>query len=591
LLARANRGILYVDEVNLLDDHLVDVLLDAAASGWNRVERDGTSRAHPAEITLVGTMNPEEGDLRPQLRDRFALQATVSGTDDLDERVTIVERALGESGEASQSDTGDSAARLTRARDLLPRVTLPDDLLEEIVTCCRDAGVEGHRADIATARAARTFAALEGRPTVTETDVRRAAELALPHRLKSRPFEDAPDAGEVIDDHFEDGDDGSGEEQTGETASEDGADGDEPADGDGADGDGPEEDRDTPADDAPDDDAPDGPDGGGEDGSDESDPDDSTSGPSPAGVEASADGSGEAETGPAADDDAGDGGDGGDANGDDGSAGDDTDGDELQPATPLVPGQAREPADAAAPDVDPPSAPADGDSGGSRAAAAPGPDREGARVRTERASDGHNVDAAASVRAAAARGADGVESRDLRRSVRAGQTGTLVVFALDASASMRPAMRTAKGVALSLLEDAYQQRDAVSVVTFAGEDADVVLPPTDSVSLASRHLKDVPAGDRTPLPAGLRTTAEVIERADPDAAVVVLLTDGRATACERPTAETQEAARLLGECARVLVVDAGDGDGLVSDVLTATGGESVPLAALSADRVAAETPD
>ncbi|MFB6157929.1 MAG: ATP-binding protein, partial [Haloferacaceae archaeon] len=219
LLARANRGLLYVDEVNLLDDHLVDVLLDAAATGVNRVEREGVSVVHPAEFTLVGTMNPEEGDLRPQLRDRFALQATVTGCEDLDDRVAIIDRALGRDGDADAATgppAGDPADRLRGARERLDRVTLPDEFARETAELCRDAGVEGHRADIATARAARTFAALDGREKVLRSDVRRAAELALPHRMRSRPFEDAPDPSEVVADHLDDTDGGSADDDAAE---------------------------------------------------------------------------------------------------------------------------------------------------------------------------------------------------------------------------------------------------------------------------------------------------------------------------------------------------------------------------------------
>jgi magnesium chelatase subunit D len=235
----------------------------------------------------------------------------------------------------------------------------------------------------------------------------------------------------------------------------------------------------------------------------------------------------------------------------------------------------------------------DGESSGTRNGV-DGPDKRGAHVRTERfdpdSETSRSIDAAASVRSAAARGSAAVESRDLRQSVRAGTSDALVLFAVDASASMRGPMRTAKGVALELLQDAYEQRDAVSLVTFAGDDADVVLPPTDSVTLAARHLKELPTGDRTPLPAGLRTTCDLLDRADPATAVVVLVTDGRATAADgSPTAQTRAAAkRLASHDAHVLVVDADDAtsrDGLISDVVSITDGERVPLSALAAESV------
>jgi magnesium chelatase subunit D len=588
LLARANRGILYVDEVNLLDDHLVDVLLDAAASGVNRVERDGLSVTHPADVTLVGTMNPEEGDLRPQLRDRFALQATVTGCDDIDDRVTIIDRALGTDdgpGEAGSDDEGgedepdelDAAARLVTARETLPDVELPAEFKREIAELCREAGVDGHRADIAAARVARTFAALDGRPTVIEGDVRRAAELALPHRMQSDPFEDAPDADEVVDDHFEDDGEGDGDEATGDdTEAEDGPDEDDAADGDTSDepeGGDEHGDEETGADDASDEDAESG---NGEDSNE------SGTGPEP--QPASADGDGGESEG--SDEGADSGGEGGDGSGD----GSDGESDEQETGTPLVPGAAREGiGDGVAPSVDGVD-PGDATGNGQRASAGASVDGTGARVRTERASADDDVDAVASMRAAATRGSDAVGSRDLRQSVRTDSSGTLVVFAVDASASMRPAIRAVRGVAIDLLRDAYEHRDEVAVVTFAGESADVVLPPTDSVTLATRHLKDLPTGDRTPLPAGLTTAADVLDRADPDAAVVVVVTDGRANSgTDSPTADTRAAARRLARLdAHTVVVDTDPDDSrtsLTADIAATTDGQHVPLDALTPERV------
>ncbi|RBI61111.1 magnesium chelatase [halophilic archaeon] len=564
LLARANRGVLYVDEVNLLDDHLVDVLLDAAASGVNRVERDGVSVTHPADFTLVGTMNPEEGDLRPQFRDRFALQVEVTGVHDLDQRVAVVERALSGFDDDYDAETATVRERLREARERLPDVTIPDSLAREVVELCRDAGVEGHRADIATARGARTLAALDARDRVIETDVRRAAELALPHRLQSRPFEDAPDSGDVVDDHFTDGREDA---RDGEDSVEDGRD--QPEREHTESGDPPESDE-SGSDAERDGDFGESEEGD-DDGDEPSDPRESRSGPR--------DGSerGSTEYAPT------------ESGGDDSSNGDGSDGDEE--ATPLVPGQppaeAVDPSDGVAPDVSAPTA--ERADGSGRAGARPSERGRGTRVRTERAGLDDAVDAAASVRAAAVRGGDRVESRDLRRSVREGESSTLVVFAMDASASMRGPMRAAKGVALDLLRDAYECRDEVSVVAFAGESADVILPPTDSVDLAARHLKSLPTGERTPLPDGLRAAGEVLARADPGEAVVVLVTDGRANAgSDSPTADTRTAASALAERgAHVLVVDAGDGGrtGLVELIVDETGGERVPLSALSAERI------
>ncbi|QOS13287.1 ATP-dependent cobaltochelatase subunit ChlID (plasmid) [Haloferax gibbonsii] len=570
LLARANRGILYVDEVNLLDDHLVDLLLDAAASGVNRVERDGVSVEHPAEFTLVGTMNPEEGDLRPQLRDRFALQATVVGSRDIDDRVEIIDRALADGddpetvADAHREGTAALETALREATDRLDSVALPAEFKRDIAELCVDAGVEGHRADIAIARAARTLAALDGRTKVLESDVREAAALALPHRLQSRPFDDDPNVDDVLDDHFDgedDRDDGDGEEGGSGDGSE-GSGGDGDSDG-GDDGDG--DDRDD--------------DGGGDGRNDDG------------GEEAGSDAAGDSSDSDAGDDDDGDdaGCDdrGGAVGGADESAPEDDDPDE---ATPLLPGQSRAAiGDSERPPVEEATFDAETPGDGSRAAVRESRQGRGSRVRTEPATETDDIDVPASVRAAASAGRSRVTRSDLRTAVARGSAETLVVFVVDASASMRAAMRRAKGTVLSLLEDAYEQRDEVAFVAVAGDDAEVLLPPTDSVTLAARHLKELPTGDRTPLPSGLDAARRVIDRSDADAALVVVVTDGRANVADgSPTGQTRSAARHLATAdASVVVVDAGD-DGIgVTDILVSeTGARRIPLSDLSAERVA-----
>ncbi|WP_423751690.1 ATP-binding protein [Salinirarus marinus] len=582
LLARANRGVLYVDEVNLLDDHLVDVLLDAAASGVNRVERDGVSVEHPADFTLVGTMNPEEGDLRPQLRDRFALQATVAGCESVDDRVAVIDRALDRRDDpktfvAAYDDETDALRdRLRTARRLVDDVALPAEFKVDIAELCRDAGVDGHRADIAVARTAVTFAALDGRTKVLRSDVREAATFALPHRLQRRPFDDPPEMDDVLDDHFDedegpDGDGGDGERDDGDEANErgdasEGGDADGEGTGAGTGGEGTDDGADADGE-GPDDDAT----GDGE-GSD-ADADDSggpTRQPNPSPAE-------------------GESGDGGDDESGDGEGGDSSDDADTE-ATPLVPGQRRaEVGDAERPPVDDVDLESTASESGSRARVESSGRGRGPRVRTERATSDGDVDAAASARAAAAAGRTRVEERDLRTSVRSGSAGTLVVFVVDASASMRPAMREAKGTVMSLLRDAYEQRDEVAFVAVAGDEAEILLPPTNSVTLAARHLKDLPTGDRTPLPDGLSTARRLVTRADADAGLVVVVTDGRANVADgSPTQATRAAARQLAKSdASVVLVDAGDdGAGLTDVVETETGGRRIPLADLTAERVA-----
>ncbi|MEU8190970.1 ATP-binding protein, partial [Micromonospora carbonacea] len=197
LLAAAHRGVLYVDEVNLLHDHLVDLLLDAAAMGRNHVEREGVSVSHASRFLLVGTMNPEEGELRPQLLDRFGLTVEVAASRDPAVRVEVVRRRLAAdadpAGFAARWADADAqvARRVAAARDRLGRVRLPDAALRQIAEVCAAFDVDGMRADIVTARAAMAHAAWQDRTVVTAEDVRVAARLALPHRRRRDPF-DAP---------------------------------------------------------------------------------------------------------------------------------------------------------------------------------------------------------------------------------------------------------------------------------------------------------------------------------------------------------------------------------------------------------------
>ncbi|WP_042589241.1 ATP-binding protein, partial [Ralstonia solanacearum] len=195
LLAAAHRGLLYIDEVNLLPDHLVDVLLDVSAMGHNTVEREGLTMRHPARITLLGTMNLEEGDLRPQLLDRFGMMVEVTAPRDAAVRTEVVRRRLAFEADPAgfvadwQADTDALRARLATAQAMLARVALPDSLFAFISTLCCEFEVASLRADIVMHKAARALAALDGRTEVTAEDVRDAAELVLPHRRRRKPFE------------------------------------------------------------------------------------------------------------------------------------------------------------------------------------------------------------------------------------------------------------------------------------------------------------------------------------------------------------------------------------------------------------------
>ncbi len=200
VLAAANRGVLYVDEVNLLDDHVVDLLLDVAAMGVNVVEREGISFSHPARFVLIGSMNPEEGDLRPQLLDRFALCVDIMGIRDPRARMTILERNLAFESDpvafVKEWEPYEKALTLeiAEARERLPLVKHTQRDLGTIANLVASLGVDGHRADLVILKTARAHAAFMGRDAITEHDILLAAELALPHRLKRHPFQDTEQA-------------------------------------------------------------------------------------------------------------------------------------------------------------------------------------------------------------------------------------------------------------------------------------------------------------------------------------------------------------------------------------------------------------
>ncbi|RFU88447.1 putative cobaltochelatase [Streptomyces triticagri] len=502
LLAAANRGILYVDEVNLLHDHLIDVLLDAAAMGASYVEREGVSVRHAARFLLVGTMNPEEGELRPQLLDRFGLTVEVAASRDPELRVEVVRRRLAfeDGAEAFAARWGADEAelrdRIVSARALLPRVRLGDGALRQIAATCAAFEVDGMRADLVMARTATALAAWAGRTDVDTEDVRQAALLALPHRRRRNPF-DAP---------------GLDEELLDETLREHTAD-DEPG-----------EEPEAPEDDGPDGDG--GPGGGGG-----QPPADDPQGPPPA--------DGTSATEPAAPDSAPD------RPGDAPQA--DTSPDSGTGEGGSAPGAAA-PEQGAVPAGEPfraklLSVPGTGAGAAGRRSRAR---TEHGRTTGARRPQGRltKLHLSATLQAAAphqrARGRTGrglvVRGDDLRQATREGREGNLVLFVVDASGSMaaRKRMGAVKGAVLSLLLDAYQRRDKVGLVTFRGTGAEVVLPPTSSVDAAAARLESVPTGGRTPLDAGLLKAHDVlrVERLRDPArrALQVVVTDGRATA-------------------------------------------------------------
>ena len=543
LLADAHRGILYVDEVNLLHDHLVDLLLDAAAMGASYVEREGVSVRHAARFLLVGTMNPEEGELRPQLLDRFGLTVEVAASREPDQRVEVVRRRLAYDDDpagfvARWADEETSVRqRIVAARELLPSVRLGDGALRQIAATCAAFEVDGMRADIVMARTATALAAWAGRTDVLAEDVRQAALLALPHRRRRNPF-DAP---------------GLDEDRLDETLEEFSGEGEGEGDGDG-DGDG-----DGENDEDPDPDGPGG--GGGQSPSDSGGP--QQDGDSGARPEAGEDGRPQAS-----------------------GAG------EQQPVRASEPFRTKVL-----------SVPGLGDGAAGRRSRAR---TEHGRTTGARRPRGAltKLHLAATVQAAAphqrARGRSGrglvVRRDDLRQATREGREGNLVLFVVDASGSMaaRQRMSAVKGAVLSLLLDAYQRRDKVGLVSFRGAAAEVALPPTSSVDAAAVRLESLPTGGRTPLAAGLLKAHDVlrVERLRDPArrALVVVVTDGRATGGPEPVALAGRAARLFAaEQVASVVVDCETGPvrlGLAGQLAGELGGTAVTLDELRADSIA-----
>jgi magnesium chelatase subunit D len=506
LLARAHGGVLYVDEVNLLHDHLVDVILDAAAMGRVYVERDGVSHTYDARFVLIGTMNPEEGELRPQLLDRFGLTVDVQASRDVDVRVDVIRQRMAFEADpvafAERYAEADAelARRVAAARMTVDSVRFPDNELRRIAALCAAFDVDGMRADLVVARTAVAHAAWRGADTVAEEDIRVAAELALPHRRRRDPFDDPGLDQDALDDAMA---------QAGESADE------------------PERDPDPE------------PPGGGE-------------APSAAESAVPKHNSG-SPTRPSAPPSA-----------------------VFRTRALVVPGVGE---------------------------GAPGR-RSRARNRTGKSISatvdpdaGYGIHVFGTLLAAAGRqrrpGRPRPEPDDVRRAIREGREGNLVIFVVDASGSMaaRDRMSAVSGATLSLLRDAYQRRDKVAVITFRQQQAQVLLPPTSSVHIASRRLARFDTGGKTPLAHGLLAARDLVvrEKARDRArrSLVVVLTDGRATGGPDPLARARTAAGLLvAEGAAAVVVDCETSYvrlGLAADLANNLGAPAVQLAQLRAD--------
>jgi magnesium chelatase subunit D len=530
LLAAAHRGVLYVDEVNLLPDHLVDLLLDAAAMGRAHVERDGVSVKHAARFMLVGTMNPEEGEPRPQLVDRFGLVVNVAAPRDATQRAEVVRRRLAYEADPDgfaarfAAAERDYAARIAAARAHLPTVTLPDAELDRIARVCLHYGVDGMRADIVVARCAVALAAWHHRAAVTADDVRDAARLALPHRRRTDPLDPPGTDEQKLDEALAEAERQAEEDRQAEAERQAQEDHQAEIEGQAEEGRPPSEDHDDdPGPDSP-------PDGGGGGG---------PQGPRNGGGPGSGPGGTEQSAPPA---DSPHGAQQPDKAGAVAAAGPAFRTRTLRIGTRGEGGHAgrRSPALARRGRVIGSRPPA-----GKLAGAPHLPATLRAaldRAALDRAApDGAALDPAALPRTGpAASGLVRVLPRDLRESVHVGREANLVLFVVDASGSMAASKRmtVVKTAVLSLLRDAYQRRDRIGMITFRGSDAEVVLPPTSSHEVGVMRLAALRTGGRTPLAAGLRAAATTIateRRRDPRRRpLLILVTDGRSTSGPDP---------------------------------------------------------
>ena len=539
LIAGTHRGILYIDEVNLLNDHLVDILLDAAAMGRNYVEREGISITHRSEFILVGTMNPEEGDLRPQLLDRFGLAVEVDGRFTPEERQEVVKRRIAYESDPQtfmaqwQQSEQEERDRVIRSQRLLPQVTVGDNILELITSICAEYDVDGMRGDITMYKTAATIAAYEQRTEVDAEDVREAANLALLHRQRRQPFQQPNLATEQLDNMV---DDFQGQESSREHHDDSQGEGDS-----------------EPSDLSP------------------LEPNDQD--PEPEEPEPDAD-----DTGP-------------------GSLGNEQQfevGDpfSIRPLNVTPPDQRTRHASGRRNVTIT-------DSSAGRYVRSRLPEGKATGLAldaTLRAAAPHQMSRRERTDSS---NAVLIEPQDIRDKVRESKSGSLVLFVVDASGSMGAQRRmvAVKGAVMSLLLDAYQRRDRVGMISFRGTSASLLLPPTNSVDLAQVHLQEMPTGGRTPLSSGLFKALEIIESErikDRDVMpLVVLLSDGRgnvAIGSDSPLDEAYSAAGIIGEDKiPSVVVDTESGFiklGMVQPVADAMGAQYLKLEDLQADSLA-----
>jgi magnesium chelatase subunit D len=470
VLASANRGLLYVDEVNLLDDHVVDLLLDSAAMGVNIVEREGISFQHPARFILVGTMNPEEGELRPQLLDRFALCVEIKGLIDPALRVAVLERCIqfeeDPDGFLAEWEPHERSLgqEIRAAREMLPQVRYTPEDLRLIAELTSSFHVDGHRADIVILKAAIAGAAFAGRRWVNETDILQAAELALPHRLRRQPFDDGSTDLQTLQTRLDEAQSRTQEVQAQAQEASGAAE------------------KKTESDD--------------QERSDSAEVAD----PFLTGQHDTSSEPGQAATR------------------------------KVDVGTVFKPQRISSPLDRLTRrTTGKRSSTRTKRKRGRYVQSRPLGDERATDIAfdaTFREAALHQVE-----RADEQKGFS-IHVRDLRQKVRVRRAGNCILFAVDASWSMAAAERieATKGAIMSLLQDAYQRRDVVGLVVFQKDTARVVLQPTSSVDLAQKLLRDIPVGGKTPLPSGLWLSYQVLEREtrlNPEVMpMMILLTDG-----------------------------------------------------------------
>lgn len=505
LLARANRGFLYIDEVNLLEDHLVDILLDVAATGVNKVERESISVEHPARFVLIGSGNPEEGELRPQLLDRFGVYVEVKTEEDLDRRVEIVERreAFELDPESFRSGFADEQEQLrrkvARARRSFPNVKIERQVLQDIARLCSELKVDGHRGELTITRAARALSALEGRKKVTEDEVRRVAVMSLRHRLRRDALEETAGAERIeqaLDRVFD---------KTAGGARDDGGEGDDSS------GNGAREKRRR----------------GNPNGVDRA-PATTPNGS----LSATPNGNQGAEAASQAS--------------------------ESTVESELLKPQFEKSARKSQARKESPLQ-SSRQSGGQRAVYSNERGRYARSVSSKATSPKLALDA--TLRAAAAVGfsirspaekaeaahstTQAMPASALRFKLFKRKQGRLFIFAIDLSGSMAlNRLGHAKSAILALLRESYIKRDSVAIVGFRGTSAELLLPPSRSILRARRVLDSVGVGGGTPLSAGLMCTIDLARSAAARSSgqiALLLFTDGRANVALR-TQDTQDRA-------------------------------------------------